>query len=494
MSHLLAITIGSVQEFLFTVQRTDELKAGAELLSELVRGVVEFLEQQDGTELVFPVSGRRFTPNRVLCAAIGEPYKLARAAKAKALSCLRARWEDAYRQMTPAVQRLIDTELVCWQLKNFMEFYAAWVPLEGDYGGALERLERILVGRMTLRDFKQPYKYVQHPKSPLNPALDSAFYTEAHGNGFTAPQAAQRDPVLRLKPRETLDAISLIKRVRGQRGVPSTRQIALRDFEPILPQEALDAYRALQHWQGRLGIEDLSDLFYQQNWRNLLKVKTGEPLWNLTEADQAEIEQSASKLQRALREKGIPLESLDYYAVLMINGDNTRVVLSRLESPKQHRAFSEREAEFAAQAEEVVAKHRGCLIYCGGDDTLALLPTTQALTCAHALRQRFERTLAPVMPDGTRATLSAGIAILHTTENLQVALDLALEALQRAKHTRDALALARRSRKGDTYWYSAPWTECREWSLDRHTTFTVETTARRSGKDELENSTDSRAR
>lgn len=466
MPYLLAVSIGEVEDFLAAVGRTGDLKAGSELLSEVVWEVAEFLEAQEGTELIFPLSGQRFTPNRILCVMEGEPHKQARAAKEHVLSRLRALWYEAYRQMTPAVQRLIDTELVNWQLKNFVEFYAAWVPLEGDYGGALERLDRILAGRKTLRDFKQPYKYVQHPKSPLNPALDSAFYTEAHGNGFTAPPAAQRDPVLRLKPRETLDAISLIKRVRGRGSVPSTREIALRAYESILPQEALDAYRALQHWQGQLGIADLSDLFYQENWRNLLKSKAGESRWNLSESDRAEIEQAASKLQRALREKGIPLEALTYYAVLMTNGDQTRVILYHTESIKRHRAFSERVAELVSQTEEVVAKYQGVLIYSGGDDTLALLPAPHALACANTLRQRYEHTLASVIPNRSLATLSAGIAVVDTKENLQTALGLAREALQRAKLTRNALTLIERTRTGYTHYYSAPWTQWNTLPID----------------------------
>jgi len=464
MKYLLTIALGPVQEFIAAARRTADLSAGSDLLVQIANDVVEFLEKQHDAEMIFPASGQRAAPNKLLCIVQGEPHKIAIEAKERAWGYLRQVWKEIYQEITPDVQKLIDDDIVAWQLKNFLEFYAAWVPLEEeDYSSARARLERILAGRKALRDFKQPYKYVQHPKSPLDPAMDSAFKTEAHGDGFSAPPAAQRDPKLRLKPRETLDAISLIKRVKGERGVPSTREIALRAFEDILPQDALDAYRALQHWQEQLGIDDFSGLFYQENWRRLLKERARESQWNLSEADQAEIEQAASKLHGALRAKKIPYECLSYYAVLVADGDRMGETLNRMTSPKQHQEFSRRVAEFADEARRIVEKHRGHLVYCGGDDVLALLPTDRSLPCAHALRHSFERILQPVMSNGKQATLSVGIAIVHSMENLQVALEWAREAERLAKRTRNALAVARYPRSGGANCYSAPWERYADW-------------------------------
>jgi CRISPR-associated protein Cmr2 len=132
-------------------------------------------------------------------------------------------------------------------------------------------------------------------------------------------------------------------------------------------------------------------------------------------------------------------------------------------SRKQHQEFSRRVADFAGYAEQIVRKYDGYLVYCGGDDVLALLPTNRALACSYALRQSFEQTLAPVMPEGAKATLSAGIAIVHAMDNLQVALEWAREAERLAKRTRDALAVARHPRSGGVNRYSAPWNRFSEW-------------------------------
>ncbi|OYT73280.1 MAG: type III-B CRISPR-associated protein Cas10/Cmr2 [Armatimonadetes bacterium JP3_11] len=463
MRYLLTIALGPVQEFIAAARRTADLTAGSQLLSDIAQDIAQFLESQRAT-LIFPSRTQQAAPNKLLCIVEGEPHKIAQQAKERALQKLRAEWNQAFSKMSADVQQLIDIELVNWQLKNFLEFYAAWVPLNGDYKSARTRVEQILAGRKALRDFKQPYKYPRHPKSPLDPAMDSAFKTEAHGDGFSAPAAAQADPQLRLKPRETLDAISLIKRVRGERGVPSTREMAFRAFEEILPREALDAYRALQHWQEKLGIDDFSDLFYQENWRRLLNERIREGQRNLSADDLAEIEQSASKLHRALREKKIPYECLSYYAVLVADGDRMGETLNQMTTPEQHQAFSERLSVFAQEVQCIVDRHKGHLVYCGGDDVLALLPTDRALACAYALRQSFERVLQSVMPNGRRATLSAGIAIVHAMENLQIAIGWARQTEQQAKRTRDALAVARYPRSGGANRYSAPWERYEEWN------------------------------
>jgi CRISPR-associated protein Cmr2 len=244
--YLMTIALGPVQEFIAAARRTADLTAGSELLVGLARHLAEHLPERRAD---FPRLHQIGAPNKLLFTVQGEPHKIAADAKEQAHAYLRQQW-DACLQQLGAVKGCIDEELANWQLKNFLEFYAAWVPLNGDYAAARRRLERLLAGRKALRDFKQAPVYPKHPKSPLDPSMDSVFKTEAHGDGFSAPAVAQQHPKLRLKPRETLDAISLIKRVTGGSGVPSTREMGFRAIGRALSEEALGAYRALQDWQG----------------------------------------------------------------------------------------------------------------------------------------------------------------------------------------------------------------------------------------------------
>lgn len=134
-------------------------------------------------------------------------------------------------------------------------------------------------------------------------------------------------------------------------------------------------------------------------------------------------------------------------------------------SPALHAAISEALANFALYVVPgVVARHRGFLIYAGGDDVLALLPTETALACALELRAAF-RGEPPfnngadkgyyrhegrdLLVMGTKATLSAGLAVAHYKDDLQLALREARQAERAAKDGgRDALQVTVCRRSG----------------------------------------------
>lgn len=456
--YLMTIALGPVQEFIAAARRTADLTAGSQLLVGLARHLAEHLTNAD---LIFPASTKIGAPNKLLFTVQGEPHKIAADAKEQAHAYLRQQW-DACLQQLGAVKGCIDEELANWQLKNFLEFYAAWVPLNGDYAAARRRLEQLLAGRKALRDFKQAPVYPKHPKSPLDPSMDSVFKTEAHGDGFSAPAAAQQHPKLRLKPRETLDAISLIKRVTGGSGVPSTREMGFRAVEKVLSDEARGAYCALQKWQDKLGIDDLSDLYYQEQFERWLREQRQEGR-EIAPEEEAEIRRNASLLQGALSKARIPIEAPAYYAILVADGDKMGAAIDALTSVNDHRNFSQQVAQFAQNAERIVRAYDGHLVYCGGDDVLALLPANRALACARKLHGEFVSCMQRAMPSGVSPSLSAGIAIVHVMDNLQVALGWARETEQYAKQTRNAVALARYPRSGGMNRARTAWHRFDEW-------------------------------
>jgi len=146
-------------------------------------------------------------------------------------------------------------------------------------------------------------------------------------------------------------------------------------------------------------------------------------------------------------------------------------------SPALHAAISEALSNFAVHiVPKIIEEHSGTLIYAGGDDVLALLPTRTALSCAAALRTAFQgkagagaplgyyrdaETGRDLLVMGPKATLSAGLAVVHYKEDLRQALDAARQAEQRAKEKgRDALELAICRRSGEHSSARCPW----EWA------------------------------
>jgi CRISPR-associated protein Cmr2 len=104
----------------------------------------------------------------------------------------------------------------------------------------------------------------------------------------------------------------------------------------------------------------------------------------------------------------------------------------------------------------VEKKHHGTLIYAGGDDVLALLPTETALACAAELEEVWRRDWADDdrgtrrLLMGGRATVSAGVAVVHYKEDLRLALQAARDAEKQAKSAgRDALGLRVVRRSGE---------------------------------------------
>jgi len=187
-----------------------------------------------------------------------------------------------------------------------------------------------------------------------------------------------------------------------------------------------------------------------------------------------------------------------YYAVLMLDGDDMGRWLRGEKSPRVgdvfhpklreyfaslpetaagldarrpvgpalHAAISEALANFALHfAPSIVEKHAGTLIYAGGDDVLALLPARTAVTCAAELRHTFRenwkrdpQTGRECLLMGNRATLSAGLAIVHYKEDLRFALGAARNAEKAAKGAnRDALQILACRRSGEHATALCPW-------------------------------------
>jgi CRISPR-associated protein Cmr2 len=133
--------------------------------------------------------------------------------------------------------------------------------------------------------------------------------------------------------------------------------------------------------------------------------------------------------------------------------------------PALHAAISEALANFALHFVPcIVQSHHGELIYAGGDDVLALLPVSTVLSCARSLYETFRQSWAhdgngvERLLMGPRATLSAGVAVVHHKEDLRYALERARQAEKSAKKNgRNLLSLHVCRRSGEHAEVLVPW-------------------------------------
>ena len=142
-----------------------------------------------------------------------------------------------------------------------------------------------------------------------------------------------------------------------------------------------------------------------------------------------------------------------YFALMHLDGDNMGGLFAGSRSDIINTTILL--TKFSAGVQEIVEKHGGELIYAGGDDVLAFLPTETVIACALQLREAFGVAL------GKDATLSGGIAVVHYKEDLRFALGQVRAAEKAAKRIsraelspgqllkKDALALTICKRSGE---------------------------------------------
>lgn len=442
MTYLLTISIGPVQEFIAAARRTADLQAGSELLTKVAESVAESV-QASGGKLIFPAKAHIEGANKILAELEGDPATISATAKAKAQDYLRQEWKEVFDALTPGMQSKVDTYLAEEQIATFLEFYAAWVPLKADYRESRQEADRLLAGRKALREFEPAPQCPGYPKSPLDPSRDCVIQTDT---GFVVPPVCQKHP-LWLKSRETLDAISLLKRVKGvlnkENSTPSTALMAARAFLPKARQIAPDTVAELEELAKRAGSGvDLGDLLYSGRFEEYCKEEA------VSDEKKSHILALRSCLAKVLGGG----ELNPHYAILVADGDRMGEKLEKMDSAKQHRDFSQNLADFANGVKEIVNKAEGHLIYAGGDDVLALLPVTTAIACADSLAKAFKSKMT--------GTLSAGIAIVHFLEPLQNSIDEARKVEKEAKKERNSLAVALHTRGGSPLTVSLSW-ECK---------------------------------
>ena len=149
-----------------------------------------------------------------------------------------------------------------------------------------------------------------------------------------------------------------------------------------------------------------------------------------------------------------------YYALLHMDGDSMGKFFQGDEGKTfgdgmaRFKEITKRLTSFTQQVRDLVLAHSGELIYAGGDDVFAILPTETAVACARALHVAFREDNC-LKPD---ASLSGGIAVVHYKEDLRFALQQVREAEKKAKRiskphgksdVKNALALTVCRRSGE---------------------------------------------
>lgn len=444
-SHLLALSIGPVQEFIASARRTRDLWFGSYLLSEISKAAAREVREQGG-QLIFPSPerGADLEPDSTLNVAniivaelpTGDPAAVAAAAKKAA----QARWLDFATVVFQTYQSVIVADIWADQVEDAIEFYAAWHPYSLEtYQSDRRALMRLLASRKSCRDFLKAKGRAGVPKS----SLDGLRETVLRPRGDWFKDSLRR---LRVREGEQLDAIGLVKRAwNPKEGAPRYPSVSRVAADPWLRGIGEPSLKGL-----RDACSSLGDILN----RIELSKDRGHPQYKAFPFEGTAV--FRTRYPELCEEAAVPIEDLDplsaalaaltrdhgepspYLGVLVADGDRMGQAIAGLHSPDEHRDFSQALAGFAGKARRIVDEHQGVLVYAGGDDVLAFVPVDQGLACSRALHDAFGEALQDWSKKvGTPLTLSVGLAIAHFMEPLEDLLGYGRAAEEHAKRPRE---------------------------------------------------------
>lgn len=464
---LVIAAIPGVQRFIAESRRTADLFASSGLISELATALLGAVQEPAALVLPSSLNLGAGAPNRVVALApVGRGQELAEEMAGAVRRC----WEELLGD-APAVEGF---PIVQWVV----------VPPGGGYESQWSRAQRLLAQRKRIRDFAFPPQQQKRVCSLTGrwPANENT--RTLHG--------------------EFLSSVALVKRRRGQpTGFPSTWSIAsapyraalletddprvvrcaenfvdaldLLDAEsgglplkggalPGMPDAAIDSLRRLREMEGAYCAPQTWDVEYLRREYGLTaRAPNADGEAGISSACGLG-QEAAKKLKELVAELGLPRLS-PYLAVLVQDADRLgeklgNAELARGEPMRQWHARVSRALADAGQWQRDAIESReflGKVVYAGGDDLLALLPLSTAITAARRSFAAFQRATADVVPG---ASVSTALLFFHVSSSLQSVVAAAQSLLDKAKERgRPGIAISVLLRGGERASWVSPWDE-----------------------------------
>lgn len=374
MSHLFIFQLGPVQSFIAAGRRTEDLYVGSRILSELAKVGLMAAGNTSGFSPIYPmyIHGQPLPhgiPHRFAFISDAEPQVVAESIK----NAVNDHWRDEFAyKVYQGLEKFIGVG--DWQetFQRQMEGWIEfyWVAVDYDPDNHGDCLSRANIA-LAQRKLLRHFPQIEEPGRKCT---------------LTGSQSA-------------LDLDWKLLKTR----LGDTRNIRFRENEYLGTIALIKRLANAKPFQCQLGLEGR-------------KIRSTRFIAGLTDDEEDE----EDELGR--RQEG-------YLAVLHLDGDGMGKKLSHFETIKQHQQFSADLAHFSDHTvRETIQKYGGAtaqLIYAGGDDVLVLLPLDSVLKFAYELQKVFF--------EQTGCTASAGIAITPYDFPLDVALDMAREAEEKAK-------------------------------------------------------------
>lgn len=496
---ILIFTFSPIQSFISEARRAADLYAGSKILSQLASAVVsKIIEEVGDKAIIYPFSQDADDAPNVIVAKVpsAQAATIAEDAKKGFLETWTSLANSARDEMRKRGFQSDDKWNEIWNRQTredyFWQVYWATAEMESNspahYLAAYERARSALNAIKQSRTFQQFDEYGF--KDSLSGQREALHTANDNGKEYWKKVGASQTVTaseLRKDGAERLDAFGAIKRFGefGQTTFASVSTVASAPFAQVCSDAGLLApfTRTLEQFNRQCGREYFyrvrdfgrgftfdGDLLYRETFDpERLKASYGGIPQSLIQVTDA-----LDSLYREARNRKLrPVVPSAYYALLIMDGDSMGKHVSACREESEHRALSQRLANFTTRVRgEIVVPPKGFLIYAGGDDVLALVPLQEvmglALELEEAYRKVFEGWPEEALPlqDGKRVpfTISAGIAIAHHLYPLDAALEQARYAeKQIAKHVphKGAMGVSILKRSGETVYVRSRWEDMR---------------------------------
>jgi len=476
-NHLFLFTIGPVQSFIAQARKTQDLYAGSQILSVLIKAGIDAFEREFPSgkgEIIFPNFVRKENtnimslPSRFIGKIEGVSEELKEKAEAIQIA-VETEWEriatEAYKKANAKALNGFGFEA---QIKTHLDIHWVFQSIERDYDQAYEALERLGGAIKNVRQFVQ-YEYEgvgeKGRKCSIDGTNNALFFRDNEGRKPNFLENAVPIKGFLLNPGEGLSAVSLVKRFyleeeekNNKKSFPSTAEVALMYDEKELPAKekvTLDCYKMLFSKKEKLPevfakmiandcIKEgrITNLGENKNWNDQFDYQMlfEENLNNKTIPDSNQLE-----LVRQLHSQLKPYFKTKYYALVLFDGDSMGKWLSGKYNKREkdletfHKKLSLALSKFSTKSRAYLNHENlnGETVYTGGDDFLGFVNIHHLFPVMKELRQKFDEIVNTAIQDfkltDKPLTFSAGIVIAHYKMPFSEVLKVAREIEKKAK-------------------------------------------------------------
>lgn len=495
---LFIFTISPVQSFIAQARKTQDLKAGSSILTDLIGHAIDVLKKDQSVkaEIIFPDESSMNKPNRFVAKITCDDetkmkdvgQKIESSTKEKFLITAQKLLIETTNSSTSNFKKIFDKQIEDFLIINWLA-----LPLDGGkYPETYEELESTLGSLKNGRFFEQLKETGRKCSlcGERNALLFNASMKDSERDytGNFRKRYFDLNSVnvygnnnFKIQNGEGLCAVCFTKRFYLNEEFSSTAEIALMETYKVLSEKKGDF---VNDYKVLFGKDFDFQLLFEENLTNNYFNKQSVAINDDKGQNRIDVaKKEIAKLKKCDTIRGIKFTP--YYSVVMFDGDSMGEWLSgkhlndRNGLEKFHSKLSESIAGYATYVEKLIRNPIGCTLYAGGEDFLGFVNLNHLFCTLKELRTEFKSKISDQIrfflnEASPELTFSAGIVIAGYKDPLSEVLKEARKSERFAKEydeqTKNAFSITVLKNSGEYVQCRFPWQskvdENDVWTLD----------------------------